>query len=147
MITIDTKLRVFQYKILNRMLFKLRKVESTLCSFSKAEDKTYIRLFYRCRKTSILSRQLQEFFSTGRDLSSISLHSVFFGFLDDGLEHTFLLNRILLIFKNILYKARENKSLNFSILKNYRTKFRDLEANLKGNDKYSKKWTVINSML
>ena len=119
------------------MLFKLRKVESTLCSFSKAEDKTYIRLFYCCRKTSILSRQLQEFFSTGRDLSSISLHSVFFGFLDDGLEHTFLLNRILLIFKNILYKARENKSLNF----------RDLEANLKGNDKYSKKWTVINSML
>ena len=33
------------------------------------------------------------------------------------------------------------------MLKNYRTKFRDLEANLKGNDKYSKKWTVINSML
>ena len=46
MITVDTKLRVFQYKILNnillvnKMLFKFRKVESPLCSFCKAEDET-----------------------------------------------------------------------------------------------------------
>ena len=48
MVTIDTKLRIFQYKILNhilfvnKMLFKFRKVESPLCSFCKAEDETYI---------------------------------------------------------------------------------------------------------
>ena len=52
MVTIDTKLRVFQYKILNnilfvnKMLFKFRKVESPLCSFCKAEDETCIHLFY-----------------------------------------------------------------------------------------------------
>ena len=46
MITVDTKLRVFQYKILNnillvnKILFKFRKVESPLCSFCKAEDET-----------------------------------------------------------------------------------------------------------
>ena len=61
MVTVDTKLRVFQYKILNNtpfaneMLFKLRKVESPLCSFCKAADETYIHLFYRCRKTSLVS--------------------------------------------------------------------------------------------
>ena len=67
MVTVDTKLRVFQYKILNniplvnKMLFKLRKVESPQCSFCKAEYQNYIHLFYRCKETSILWRQLQEF--------------------------------------------------------------------------------------
>ena len=43
MVTVDTKLRVFQYKILNnilfmnKMLFKFRKVESPLCYFCKVE--------------------------------------------------------------------------------------------------------------
>ena len=60
MVTVHIKLRVFQYKILsniifvNNMLFKFRKVESQLCSFFKAEDGTYMHLFYMYRKTSIL---------------------------------------------------------------------------------------------
>ena len=89
MVTVDKKLKVFQYKILNNILFvnkmllKLRKVEYPLCSLYKAEDETYIRLFYRCRKTSILWRQLQSFFSTALDLPSILPQSAIFGFLDD----------------------------------------------------------------
>ena len=48
MITFETKLRFFQYKILNnilfmnKMLFKFRKVESALCSFCKSQDKSQI---------------------------------------------------------------------------------------------------------
>ena len=89
----------------------------------------------------ILWRQLQEFFSTALDLPSISPQSVMLGFLDDALEHKFLLNHILLIFKNYIYKDRKNKNLNFKILKKFQhlTKLRDLEANLKSNDKYDKK--------
>ena len=108
MVTGDTKLRVFWYKILNnilfvnKMLFKLRKVESSLCSFCKDEDETYIYLFHRCRKTSILWRQLQEFSSTTLDLPSISQKSAILGFLDDALEHKLLLCHILLIFKNYI---------------------------------------------
>ena len=108
MVTVDIKLRVFQYKILNniifvnKMFFKLRKSESPLCYFCKAEDETYIYLFSRCIKTSILWRQLQEFFTTGIDLSSISPQSAIFGFLDDALEHKLLFNHVLLIFKNYL---------------------------------------------
>ena len=60
MVTVNTKLRVYHYKLsnsilfINKMLFKLKKIESPRCSFFKAEDETYIYLFYRCRKTSIL---------------------------------------------------------------------------------------------
>ena len=33
------------------------------------------------------------------------------------------------------------------MLKNYLTKIRDLEDNLKDNDEYNKKWTVISNIL
>ena len=101
MIIKDVKLRAFQYKIqknilfVNKMLFKLWKLESPLCS--KAGDQTYIHLFYKYRKTYILWRQLQEHFSTGLDLPSILPHNAIFGFLDDVLEHKLLLKHILLI--------------------------------------------------
>ena len=120
------------------MLFKFRKLESLLCSFCKAQDETFIHLLYISRKTSFLWTQLQEVFSTALDLPSISPQSVIFSFLDDVLEHKLLKNHILLIFKNYLYKTRENKDLNFNILKNYLTKIRRLEANLKANDKCTK---------
>ena len=89
----------------------------------------------------ILWRQLQQFFSIALNLPSISPQSVMLGFLDDTLQHKFLLNHILSIFKNYIYKARKSKSLNFNLLKNFQhlTKLRDLEANLKSNDKYDKK--------
>ena len=115
--------------------------------FLQSEDETYIHLFYRCRKASILWRQLQETFSTALHLRDISPQSAIFGFLDDALEHKLLINHILLIFKNYLYKARENKDFNFNILKNDFIKIRDLEANLKDNDKYNKKWAVISNIL
>ena len=73
------------------------------------------------------------------ETTSIFTQSAIFGFLDDAFEHKPLLNHILLIFKNYLYKARANKDLNFNILKNYPTRIGDLEANLKDNDKCNKK--------
>ena len=93
---------------MNKMLFKFKRVESPLYSFCKAEDETYIHVFYRFRKSSISWRQRQEFSSAALDLSSISPLSAIFRFLDDSLEHKLLLNHILLIFKNYLYQAREN---------------------------------------
>ena len=54
---------------------------------------------------------------------------------------------MLLIFKNCLYKARENKIYNFNKLKNYITKIRNIESYLKDNDRYGKKLTVISDMM
>ena len=74
------------------------------------------------------------FFSIGLDNSSILSHSVMFGFLDDKLEHKFLLDHIVLIFKSYLHKAREKKILNFNL---------DLEANLKDKKMVSKQQNDI----
>ena len=128
------------------MLFKLGKVESPLCYSWKSEDKTHILFFYRCWKKPILLRHLLEIFNVGLDLASISPQSTTFGFVDDVLENKLLLNHILLIFEDYLFKPRKNKNLDINILKNKTlTKIRGLEANLEDNDKDNKKWTVIST--
>ena len=105
MVTVNTKVKVFQYKILNNILlvnkifFKRWKAESSFWFSCKAEDETYIHLFHRCIKTSILWRKRQKFFSTAINLNSILPQSSIFDFLDDALERKLLINHILLIFK------------------------------------------------
>ena len=50
--TLDTKARMFQYKVLhntlyvNKMLFKFEKVISPQCSFCKSHEETIMHLFY-----------------------------------------------------------------------------------------------------
>ena len=52
--TLDTKARMFQYKVLhnilyaNKMLFKFGKVSSPRCSFCKLHHETIMHLFYDC---------------------------------------------------------------------------------------------------
>ena len=80
-------------------------------------------------------------FSTMLNLPSILPKSAIFGFLCIASNH------IILIFKNYLYQAIDNKNLNFNIPKSYLTKIRDIEVKLKDNDKYDMKWTVTSIMI
>ena len=65
-VTIDTNLRIFQYKVLNNVLylneklFKFKIVSSPLCSFCDSENKTPMHLFYSCNQTKSLWSKLQE---------------------------------------------------------------------------------------
>ena len=49
--TINTKLHVFQCKVLNNYIFKLS--DAKLCSFCNQEDKTIIHLFANCPKVNM----------------------------------------------------------------------------------------------
>ena len=59
-VTIDTNLRILQYKTLNNLLylneklFKYKFVSSPLSSLRNLEDGTPIRLFYSCNQTKSL---------------------------------------------------------------------------------------------
>ena len=63
--TLDTKARMFQYKVLhnilyaNKMLFKFGKVTSPRCSFCKLHDETIMPLFYDCLIVKELWNQLK----------------------------------------------------------------------------------------
>jgi len=53
-VTFDTKTRVFQYKLLNRIiytnksLYKMKMIDSPLCTFCKISDESLEHLFWRC---------------------------------------------------------------------------------------------------
>ena len=55
-VTVDTNLRIFQYKILNNVLylneklFRFKKVSCPLCSFCQYENETPMHLFHGCFK-------------------------------------------------------------------------------------------------
>ena len=69
-VTIDTNLRTFQYKILNKVLyineklFKFKIVPPPLCSFCNSVDETPIHLFYSCNQTKSLWSKFQELFNS-----------------------------------------------------------------------------------
>ena len=64
-VTKDSRLQVFQYKLLNnvlylnKMLFRFGKIDSPLCSFCKMIDETPLHLFYNCTKAKLLWDQLK----------------------------------------------------------------------------------------
>ena len=59
-VTIDTNLRIFQYKVLNNVLylneklFKFKIVSSPLCSFHNLENEIPMHLFYSCNQAKSL---------------------------------------------------------------------------------------------
>lgn len=44
-------------------------------------------------------------------------------------------------------EQEKTKNLTFNTFENYLVKIRDLEATLKDNDKYNKKWKVISNLI
>ena len=122
-ITLDTTLRVFQYKILNnilylnKMLFRFEKVSSPLCSFCKAEEETATHLFYYCHLTQSLWNQLRGVFVNKLDIPLTTPQSAIFGFLDIKNENYLIINHLLLIYKFYLYKARDSGKLSFNSLR------------------------------
>ena len=67
-VTVDTQLRCFQYKILhnvlylNKKLFTFGKTDTKLCSFCNLEDETVLRLFAYCTKSTNLWKNIKTFF-------------------------------------------------------------------------------------
>ena len=68
-VTIDTNLRILQYKTLNNLLylneklFKYKFVSSPLSSLCNLEDGTPIHLFYSCNQTKSFWSKFYELFN------------------------------------------------------------------------------------
>ena len=82
----DTKLREFQYKILNRilytnkMLFKFKKVDSPLCGFCEKELETIQRLFFHCTKVCMFWDELKVVLNSLNILVRFDIKDVLLGF-------------------------------------------------------------------
>ena len=116
----DTKARMFQYKVLhdilyaNKMLFKFEKVTSPLCSFCKLHDETIMHLFYDCLITKRLWNQLKSILSNNLIFPISTPQNAIFGFWDLYTSEYLNLNHLLLIFKMCIFNARTTGYLNIS---------------------------------
>ena len=122
-VTINTRLQVFHYKVLNNALylnkhlhiFKLSDIK--LGSFCNKEDETVIHLFANCSKSKTLWNSLKEFFKDAINLPSLTLQSAIFGLLQTNQELFLILNYLLLLFKYYLYVSKCYKTISFAALK------------------------------
>ena len=116
-VTIDTKQRAFQYKILNnilylnKMLFLFGITKNSMCSFCKTQEETIMHSFYDCVHTQLLWKKLQTYLSSHLSIPTLTPQSAIFSFID--IEDSKIVNHILIIFKFCVYKSRNKINLNF----------------------------------
>ena len=150
-VTKDSRLLVFQYKLLsnvlylNKIIFRFGKFDSPLCSFCKIREETPLHLFNNCIKTKILWDQLKEFISN-KTLSFLSLaqQSVIPGHIDFSDDYL-VINHIILIYIFCTYNSRNRGYLNIEHLKAIIDKTKRIEEEiskheLKKRSKYLMKW-------
>ena len=110
--TLDTKLREFQYKILNLIIFTNKKlhrfkmVDSPLCAFCNAEEESLEHLLYLCKISSFFWKELLSWIAVEANIVlNASLLDILFGKFD--LEKDFLLvNHMFLLAKYFIYKCK-----------------------------------------
>ena len=150
-VTVDAYTRIFQYKILNNILFLNKKlflfgiVDSPLCSLCNLENETPIHLFSECHVSKALWADLTFFLQGHVHLEVLTPQNALLGFTDDSAIHH-IVNHILLIFKIFLYKYR-SKNPTFMLLLSKIKNVIEVEKRLCFSDrrriKFHSKWSKI----
>ena len=113
--TIESKMRIFQYKILsnilfpNAKLFKMKIINSPLCSLCGEENKTTWHLFSQCKVTIHHWRSLKTWLKPSINVPDLTPESALLGLnkaSDNNKYVNTLINHLILIFKKTLYEMR-----------------------------------------
>ena len=157
-VTIDTYSRIFQYKCLNNILylnnalFKMKLVDSPLCSFCKEQNESISHFFYDCRDTKSLWNSVQFFFENKLTLPNLTLQCAYLGFYEVSKNDYNLFNTILLTFKITLYQQRDKQKINILKIVNDIRKREVIEReiyfhNIIKKQIHVKKWERIQPLL
>ena len=156
-VALDTKLREFQYKLLNRclvtniLLYKINVVQSQACSLCGEIDESLEHFFVSCHYSknfwAEVIKWLENLHITIKQLSD---KDIMFGILK--CEDELFVNHILLVAKQYLYSCRQSKSLpSIKVLSSKITLIYQIEAMIsKSNNKLSahnKKWSKYKNKL
>ena len=125
-VTRDSKLQWFQLRLVNRILptndflFKIKIVNSPLCSYCEQVPESYGHLFYECYIVKNFLVSLEKWMSDYDLIHEFSLMSMIFGVLGNDS----ILNLIIILIKQYIYTSKfKKKSLNLNafklILNNY----------------------------
>ena len=97
-------LRCFNYKIINNVLYLIKKLfqfgKVSFVFFCHTEAETSLHAFHKCSVSKIFWNQLLLFFETDLDFSNVTEQAALFGFINELDNNLYILqNQILLIFK------------------------------------------------
>ena len=126
--TIESSLRLFQYKILNNILylneklFKFKIVDSPLCSLCETENESVLHLFCACTVTSNLLEQFKLWVSdiplSGK--TDICPQTFIFGAWNINTPDVIPINHMILLFKRYIYLRRQDRyGPNITSLKSF----------------------------
>ena len=164
LVTHNTYIRSFQYKILNSILYLNKKLHifgiksSPLCSFCNLYDKTPFHIFYECDRVKCLWSELVQCFQNTLISPTLTLQTVILRILDSVSNNSFsennkiLINHILLIFKLCAYKSREKKFININNLIAEIRKVKRIEKEIALNSSmkttaFRKKWHLTDNII
>ena len=115
--TRDSKLRVFQFKLLHRriatndFLCKIGLEQTDLCSFCKETAETLMHLFWNCRHTKLFWERTFEWITQNfKDLENFKLSPSFCLGLIDNISDL-LVHQIILIARSYIYTCKFKSSL------------------------------------
>jgi len=120
-VTLDTKTKIFQYKLLNRIIYtnkslhKVKLTDSPLCSFCNISDESLEHLFCHCNFSIAFWRSVVLWLKTLHiDFDSDSLNDcdIIFGATQKK-SHWLLLNHIIIVGKQLIYRNRLLKEFSF----------------------------------
>ena len=146
-VTIETSLRVFQYKILNNILYLNNRLyksgfaDNPLCSLCTKEPETIKHLFCYCIYTQKLWKLLRRWLGASVVLPALTAEAAIIGKWDAEHSNSLLVNHVTLLFKRFLYINRTTSvKLNLYSLKLY---LRYIEIIEKRIAKEKAVWSVI----
>lgn len=154
--TLDSKAREFQYKLLNRIIYtnkilhKMGKVASPMCSFCGKSDESLEHLFIHCEITCNFWLSVTNWLERhGMFLHDLSAADITFGLVR---KEYILINHVILLAKQIIYQCRclnIKPSLILLIAKiKYTYKLESLIAKRQNSlDIHNKKWQLLFSIL
>ena len=113
-VSLETKIREFQYKVLNNIvftnekLFKIKMIDSPQCTFCKNEIESLEHLFYNCEITRSLWVALRSWLmECNINLEPLSFFNVLFSIFNAG-EDFVTVNRLILVAKFYIYHCKFN---------------------------------------
>ena len=157
-VTIDTSTRIFQYKILNNILYlnnrlyKMTIAESPLCSLCGNDTETIWHLFVHCTITQNLWKQMQNWLSKVLDIPELTSKIAILGKYPCQGGTDVLVNCIILMSKKFQYTHRKlTMQVEFVALKHYIAYTQKIEQKIAWkNGKLTlhfKKWNPITELL
>ena len=111
-VTIETKIREFQYKLLNDIvftnekLFRFKMIDSPLCSFCKKDVESLEHLLFHCNFVESFWKTFTSWLTNQNiTLETLTLVNILFGVYNED-EDNIILNHLILMAKFHIYKCK-----------------------------------------